>query len=67
MFNSRTLNRFRPSKAALLLTAVAFVLMLVGIVLNYFGGGTIHYWQVLFALSLLAFLVWFSGPPPKSD
>jgi hypothetical protein len=58
---------FPPSRAALILALVAFVLMVIGIGLNYFGGGTVRYSHVAFALTLLAFVVWFSGRKPDND
>ncbi len=46
---------------------VALVLMCAGIALNYFRGGEIRYTHVLFALGLLAYVVWFSGRPGAAD
>ncbi len=64
---ARPLNSYRPSKAALILAAIAFALMVFGIALNYFAGGSVRYWQIAFALCLLAFLVWFSRPRPRDE
>ena len=50
-----------PNRTVLIIAAIAFVLAAAAIVLNYFRGGEITYAHVLFALGLLAFIVWFSG------
>ena len=48
-------------RTRLILASVAFVLISVAIALNYFAGGEIKYVHLLFALGLLAYVVWFSG------
>jgi hypothetical protein len=55
------LKSFRPTKFVFTLAIVAFLLMIAGIGVNLFGDGIVRYWQVAFALTLLAFLVWFWG------
>ena len=44
-----------------MLASIAFVLIAAAIAINYFAGGKIRYVHVLFALGLLAYVVWFSG------
>ena len=56
-----------PNRTALLLAVVAFALIAAAIVLNYFRGGEIRFAHVLFALGLLAFVVWFSGRPGAAE
>jgi hypothetical protein len=55
------LKQLLPNRIALILAGIAFALITGGVVLNYFRGGEIDFAQVLFALGLLAFVVWFSG------
>ena len=55
------MKRIRSTKASLILASIAFVLVSVAIAINYFAGGEIRYVHVLFALGLLAYVVWFSG------
>ena len=49
------------TKLSLILAGVAFVMITAAIAINYFAGGEIRYVHVLFALGLLAYVVWFSG------
>jgi uncharacterized membrane protein YfcA len=49
------------SRIGIILASIAFVLISVGIALNYFVRGEIRFVHVLFALGLLAYVVWFSG------
>jgi hypothetical protein len=51
----------RSTKVSLILASIAFVLVSIAIAINYFAGGEIKYVHVLFALGLLAYVVWFSG------
>lgn len=55
------MKRPLPNKTALILASVAFVLIVIAIAINYFRGGEIRFVHILFALGLLAFVVWFSG------
>ena len=50
-----------PNRTALILASLAFVLVSAAIAINYFRGGDIQFVHVLFALGLLAYVVWFSG------
>jgi lipopolysaccharide export LptBFGC system permease protein LptF len=50
-----------PNRTALILAAIAFVLVAAAIVINYFRGGEVQFVHLVFALGLLAFVVWFSG------
>jgi hypothetical protein len=50
-----------PNRTALILASIAFVLVVVAIGINYFQGREVQFVHVLFALGLLAFVVWFSG------
>ena len=52
---------YRPGRTTLVLAGVACVFAVVGIALNYFGGGRVLFSHCLLALGLLAFIVWFSG------
>ena len=56
-----------PNRTALILASIAFVLIAAAIALNYFRGGEIQFAHVLFALGLLAFVVWFSGRPKPEE
>ena len=56
-----------PNRIALVLAIIAFVLIAGAIGLNYCRGGEIAYAHVLFALGLLAFVVWFSGRLKRVD
>ena len=56
-----------PNRTALILASIAFVLISAAMLLNYFGGGEIRFSHVLFALGLLAFVVWFSGRTPTDE
>jgi uncharacterized membrane protein YfcA len=49
------------SRIGLILASIAFVLISIGIALNYFVRGEIQFVHVLFALGLLGYVVWFSG------
>ncbi len=60
-FFSSDVNRLLPNKTALVLASIACALVLLGIALNYFLNGEVRYVHVLFALGLLAYVVWFSG------
>lgn len=55
------MNRLLPNKTVLVLASIACALVLIGIALNYFLNGEVHYVHVLLGLGLLAYVVWFSG------
>ena len=61
MVTPSSVKIFPPGRLPLVLAAIALVLLLGGIALNYFAGGTIRFSHLAFALGLLAFIVWFSG------
>jgi hypothetical protein len=61
VLSSSNVKSYRPPKAALILAMIALALMIAGIALNHFGGGHVRYSHYLFALTLLAFIVWFWG------
>ena len=50
-----------PNRTVLILAGVAFVLVSIAILVNYFQGGDVQFAHVLLALGLLAYVVWFSG------
>jgi uncharacterized membrane protein YobD (UPF0266 family) len=50
-----------PNRIILILASIAFVLISIVIVVNYFRGGAVQFAHVLLALGLLAYVVWFSG------
>jgi hypothetical protein len=50
-----------PNRTILILASIAFVLVVAAIVINYFQGREVQFMHLLFALGLLAFVVWFSG------
>ena len=50
-----------PGRTTLILAAIACVLTVVGIAINYFRAGRIEFAHCVLALGLLAFVVWFSG------
>ena len=50
-----------PNRTALILAAIAFLLVVAAIVINYLRGGDVQFIHLVFALGLLAFVVWFSG------
>ena len=52
---------FTPGRTTLILAAVACVLTMIAITINYFRGGRVQFSHCLLALGLLAFVVWFSG------
>ncbi|MGI8820525.1 MAG: hypothetical protein ACR2ID_06640 [Chthoniobacterales bacterium] len=56
-----------PNRTALILSVIALVMISVGIALIYFRGGEIRFAHLLFALGLLAYVVWFSGRPGAAD
>jgi hypothetical protein len=54
-------KKILSTKPSLILASIAFVLISAAITINYFAAGEIRYVHVLFALGLLAYVVWFSG------
>lgn len=67
MFAPIDVKNFFPPRTAVILAAIAFVLVTAGIAINYFTAGDIQYVHVLFALGLLAFVVWFSGRRGRAE
>ena len=56
-----------PNRITLVLAAIASLLAGIAIAINYFRGGEIRFSHLLFALGLLAFVVWFSGRREREE
>ena len=55
------MNKSTTGKLALLLGAVAFLLALISIAIQYSRGRGFDYFHLIFALGLLAFLISIAG------